>query len=56
MQMFNNVVTRLQLQSALATGSHLTYPVQLSYLGKLSKARNGKLCLKLQILFMLAYL
>ena len=35
--------------------SHVTYLVQLYYLGKMSKARNGKLSLKLQILLTLAY-
>ena len=29
--------------------------VLLSYLGKMSKAKNGKFCLKLQILLILAY-
>jgi len=36
--------------------SRLTYLVQLSYLGKMSEARNGKICLKLQILLMLQWL
>jgi len=34
---------------------HLTYLVQLSYLGKMAKPTNGKFCLKLQILLMLQH-